>query len=49
MDCRFVGINRRVVLVVAVVCLAALATPAFAQDASIIGQVTDEGTAYCQG
>jgi hypothetical protein len=49
MDCRFVGINRGVLLVVAVVCLAALATPAFAQDASIIGQVADEGGGVLPG
>ena len=49
MDCRFVGINRRVLLVFAVVCLAALATPVFAQDASIIGQVTDEGGGVLPG
>src|SRR5712691_11678678 len=49
MDCRLVGINRRVLLVLAVVCLAPPASLAFAQEGSIIGQVTDEGGGVLPG
>jgi len=49
MDCRFVGINKRFLLVLAVVCLAPPASQALAQDASIIGQVTDEGGGVLPG
>jgi hypothetical protein len=49
MVCRFVGINKRLLLVLAVVCLALPAGRAFAQDASIIGQVADEGGGVLPG
>ena len=49
MDCRFVGIDKRVLLVFAVVCLAPPASQALAQEASIIGQVTDEGGGVLPG
>ena len=40
---------RRVLLVLAAVCLASPASLAFAQEGSIIGQVTDEGGGVLPG
>ena len=49
MVCRVLGISKRLMLVLAVVCLALPAAHAFAQEASIIGQVTDEGGGVLPG